>query len=669
MPEIFQMSTTMANLVAAGEVVERPGSVVKELVENALDAGAKHITVEIRNGGVSYIRVTDDGKGIQKEDVRTAFLRHATSKVRFTPDLDAIKTLGFRGEALAAIAAVSRVDLFTRTEGEISGVQISLEGGAETGYGETGCPVGTTIVVRDLFFNVPARAKFLKKDATESANIESVVAQCAIVHPKVVFRLLKDGRESFSTPGTDQMKKAVYAIYGRELAEQMLQLTYCEGETEVTGLTSPASINRANRTQENFYLNGRYIHSRLLSSALEEAYKGKLMTGRYPVCFLEVKTNPAAVDVNVHPAKLEVKFSREKEIFTAVYRAAISTLGDQGKLNEPCLREQAPVREDHVTQEQQTIPVQRAELVYPTLQIQALKDSLGRVTYMAEEPLSKSRLEMANSERIQYQTLSKGELESPEGKPQESKTDAPLRAERSRSGNVPENPQHTVSREQDAAKRAEMPEITEKQHPAAAPVTEECAPEPLPEPEIRIVGEAFHTYIIAEDRDGLWLIDKHAAHEKMLYDRIRAGIGQMEAQLLLRPAVVTLAATEKESCLSHRDLLKKAGFEIEDYGGNALAVREIPMYLEEQDVGYVLSDLAQKCQQGIRGENELLESLMKSMACKAAVKAGTVTEPPEMEQLAKRVLSDGEIRNCPHGRPCITHITRYQLEKMFKRVQ
>ena len=303
MPQIFQMPPQMANLIAAGEVVERPGSVAKELVENAVDAGAKHITVEIRNGGVTYLRVTDDGKGILPEDVRTAFLRHATSKVRTPGDLESIGTLGFRGEALAAVSSVARVDMFTRTAENTEGIQITLEGGRETGYGETGCPVGTTVVIRDLFFNVPARAKFLKKDVTEGGYVENVVTQIAVSQPEIAFRLIKDGRESFSTPGDGKMLSAIFSTGGRDLAGRMLSLAVNMGEVYISGYIAPPEITRAARNQQHFYLNGRTIRSRLLTGALEEGYKGRLMSGRYPVCYLHLSMHPSAVDVNVHPAK------------------------------------------------------------------------------------------------------------------------------------------------------------------------------------------------------------------------------------------------------------------------------------------------------------------------------------------------------------------------------
>lgn len=651
MPQIYQMPPELANRIAAGEVVERPGSVVKELVENAVDAGAKHITVELRSGGVSYLRVTDDGKGILPEDVRTAFLPHATSKVRRESDLDAISTLGFRGEALAAIASVSRVDLFTRTRFYDEGIQISLEGGKETGYGETGCPLGTTVVVRDLFFNVPARAKFLKKDATEGAYAEGLVAQIAISRPEIAFRFIKEGRESFSTGGDGKMISAIYACGGRDLAGRLLALAGSFGELRVTGYISPPELNRAARAQQSFYINGRYVRSRLLTAALEEAYKGRLMTGRYPICFLNLQMNLSAVDVNVHPSKLEVKFSREKEVFSAVYHSVVSALEAGGQLEE--LKKKPSVltpREDNLTGEQLRIPENKApEYVFP-------------------ETFRRSESKVASSGGVRYQTAA-DRMFAPK---QPTKMVEPALEPGIFTVHHWQPPEQEKQREPEGQEPAK-PEPPAPQHALPQQPEQPRAEEPQPEetgprPAVRVLGEAFHTYIIAEDADGLWLIDKHAAHEKMLFDRLRSRQEQQPSQLLLTPKTVTLTPTEAEACLRQQELLRRAGFELEEFGRGALLVREAPMYLEEQEIPFVLSDLAGRLISFRGGENELLEELLKSVACKSAVKAGMVSDPQELQGFAEAVLADESIRNCPHGRPCITYLSRYQLEKLFKRV-
>ena len=654
MPQIFQMPPQMANLIAAGEVVERPGSVAKELVENAVDAGARHITVEIKNGGVTYLRVTDDGKGILPEDVRTAFLRHATSKVRTERDLEAIGTLGFRGEALAAISSVARVDLFTRTADNTEGVQITIEGGEETGYGETGCPVGTTVVIRDLFFNVPARAKFLKKDATEASFVENLVTQIAVSHPEVAVRFIKDGRESFSTPGDGKMLSAIYATGGKDLAGRMLSLSGNMGEITVTGHVAPPEITRATRAQQHFFLNGRYIRSKLLTAALEEGYKGRLMGGRYPVCWLHISLHPSAVDVNVHPAKLEVKFAREREVFSAVYHAVASALDGNDEAETIKARETIRPKEDNLTGMQQTISV-APSAPSPAFQPQKKPAEIPYDTGAETRGLIfRERVAPAPAK------VAQNENKIPYSVPQQ-----PPRLVKPELTPVPESV--PVKRE------VSIPDVkpvslTPTRPPVVQP-PEHQQEEPKSQiPQVRVLGEAFHTYIIAEDKDGLWLIDKHAAHEKLLFDRLKSSLGDQSAQILLAPQTVTLSLPEKAVCLENEALLKKAGFEIEDFGRSALMVRAAPMYLETADLPFVLSDIAGRLQSCRGAENELLEELLKSVACKAAVKAGMVTDDAELQIFAQRVLENDSLRNCPHGRPCVTFVSRYQLEKLFKRV-
>ena len=656
MPQIFQMPPQMANLIAAGEVVERPGSVVKELVENAVDAGARHITVEIKHGGVTYLRVTDDGKGILPEDVRTAFLRHATSKVRTERDLEMIGTLGFRGEALAAISSVARVDLFTRTADNTEGVQITIEGGRETGYGETGCPVGTTVVIRDLFFNVPARAKFLKKDVTEGGYVENIVTQIAVSQPQAAFKLIKDGRESFSTPGDGKMLSAIYATGGKDLAGRMLSLLSNQGDIRVSGYVAPPEITRAARAQQNFYINGRWVRSKLLTAALEEAYKGRLMTGRYPVCWLQLNVHPSAVDVNVHPAKLEVKFSREKEVFSAVYHSVVAVLesGDELSRLKNAPQRTAP-REDHLTEQQQKLELKPQPQTVP-LERQG-------VTFTHKESFAPTQKAVAQSKAPVYQTAPEKPWEAPVRlvKPELKPLVQPPR---------PAMPPYAVksvekTEEKHAVKLADLPAKTQEK-PAEKPA--EIPEKPAEKPSVRVLGEAFHTYLIAEDKDGLWLIDKHAAHEKMLFDKLKQGLGDQASQLLLTPQTVTLSQVEKAACLEHLDLLAKAGFAVEDFGRGALLVREAPMYLAPEDISFVLSDLAGRIQAHRGADNELLEELLKSVACKAAVKAGMVTDTAELQKFAETVLADDTVRNCPHGRPCVTYVSRYQLEKLFKRI-
>ena len=643
MPQIYQMSPQLANLIAAGEVVERPGSVAKELVENAVDAGAGKITVEIRHGGVSYLRVTDDGRGILPEDVRTAFLRHATSKLRTEKDLEAIGTLGFRGEALAAIAAVARVDMFTRTEGNTEGVQISIEGGKETGFCETGCPQGTTVVVRDLFFNVPARAKFLKRDQTEGGLAESAVAQIAIAHPEVAVRFLKDGRESFSTPGNGKMRSAIYACGGRDVAGGLLRVEGGYGEIKVEGFVSPPEMTRASRAQQSFYINGRAIRSRLLSAAVEEAFKGRLMIGRFPLCYLNLKLNPAGVDVNVHPAKLEVKFSREREIFSAVYHSVVTALENDNRLEELRQKPSALLpREDRVTGEQQTLRLER-------------QDRAAIPTFGESFAAAQSRVADV-SKKLNYH---------------------PITAEKAREEKVrlvePVIETETLPHGGTSLPAGEKTAFAEER-PAPSPAAAEMGGEDAPAdartepPAVRVLGEVFHTYVIAEDADGLWLIDKHAARERMLYNQIAGRTEKLESQLLLSPKTVTLGPAEKAALLEQSALLEDMGFAVEDFGRSAVVVREAPMYLQEGDIPFVVSDMAQRLSAYRGPENEILDDLLKSISCKAAIKAGMDSDVRELQRFAERVLGDDNVRSCPHGRPCVTYLSRYQLEKLFKRV-
>lgn len=660
MGQIYQMSPELANRIAAGEVVERPGSVIKELVENAIDAKAKHIVVELRAGGVSYIRVTDDGSGILPEDVRTAFLPHATSKIRRESDLDAIGTLGFRGEALAAIASVSRVDVFTRTRAQNEGVQITLEGGKETAYGETGCPVGTTVVVRDLFYNVPARAKFLKKDTTEAAFAEGLVAQIAIARPDIAFRLIRDRRESFSTSGDGEMLNAICACGGRELAGSLLSISGKMGEISISGYVSPPEMHRATRAQQNFYINGRFVRSRILSAALEEAYKGKLMTGRKPLCYLTMQTSLSSVDVNVHPSKMEVKFSREREVASALYQSVVAALEANGKLPELKKHPAAlSVREDHVKDGQMEITVQRSAngiYTFPEMRRMGLSDSAvpGREVQMPQKPETPpEKFTMPDTFTVHHwEPGEPGKPSVAEGKTVAAIPDLHSSIPQKMPEKLPEEPE----------KLPEDKLISPQTSMTQSPASERKMPS------VRVLGEAFHTYILAEDADGLWLIDKHAAHEKLLFDKLRNRQDGQASQLLLTPKAVSLSPGEAEVCIRHQALLEKAGFALEEFGRGTLLVREAPMYLDEQDIPYVLSDMAARLSSFRGNENELLEELLKSVACKAAVKAGMHSELPELQAFAQQVLSNDSLRNCPHGRPCITYLSRYQLEKLFKRV-
>ena len=655
MAKIHLLSQQLANMIAAGEVVERPASVAKELVENSIDAGSRRITVEIKSGGVSYLRVTDDGHGIPAEDVALAFRRHATSKLYAEEDLMCIRTLGFRGEALASVASVAKVDLFTCTPGSDTGVQYSIEGGEETAFHETGCPVGTTVVVRELFYNIPARAKFLKKDSTEGAYVEQAVLQQAIAHPEVAVTFIREGKEIFSTPGKGQMQDAIYAVYGKDLAENLVAVVGEHGDIRLSGFVARPVLNRPNRNYQHFYINGRCIRSRLLSAALEEAFKSKVTVGRFPVCFLNLYMSPAALDVNVHPAKLEVKFAREKEVFSAVYHSVCTALESLQEL-DAMRRAAARPREDNVTTEQQRMdtkvmqPEQKQSEINPPAQpvITTRAYTPARPTYTFPESHAKQQSKVAERTNVQYGTNYK-----------------PLRV-------AEERPRLEIRHEpvfEDLTIHAEPKPAT----PVVQPEPEEAKPSvPAQEEEqkeIRIIGEAFRTYIMAEDQEGIWLIDKHAAHEKILYDKLCAQDEPQPGQILLSPLAVSLSREEKDALLAARDVLATLGFQVEDGGLGGLLVREIPVYLDLEESPYLLAQVAQQLREGRKAESQVLDELRKSIACKAAVKAGYFTAEAELERFAKQVLADDSVRNCPHGRPAVVYLSRYELEKMFKRVQ
>lgn len=650
MAKIVQMTPQLANLIAAGEVVERPGSVVKELVENAVDAEARHIIIEIKSGGVAYIRVTDDGTGILPEDVRTAFLRHATSKLYTEKQLAAIGTLGFRGEALSSIASVSKMDVFTRTKHYDAGIQISLEAGEESYFGDTGCPVGTTVVVRELFYNVPARAKFLKKDVTEAAYSETAVIQAAMAHPEVAFHFIRDGRETFRTSGDGKLLNVLRIYCGAETADRLRAVTGSFGEISLEGYVSPPDVNRANRNLQNFFINGRPVRSHLLTAAAEAAYKGRMTVGRNPLCFIALHIPPAAVDVNVHPAKLEVKFSREKDIFSAIYYAVQSSLEAGERIS--ALRHGTPLpHEDHVTEEQQKLPKE--------------------TVYTCCETYASTRAQVAEGGGgIPYSTKKDGEVPPPAAEKMPAYVapildhigmDVKLDNYTPKEGQLPASEEAVCASMKQTAKE-EIP-------PVSAPAEKMRSSFPFAAiPEVRVLGELFHTYLLAEESGGVWLIDKHAAREKQIYNKLTSGTAGMAGQLMLEPLSVTLSPVEKAACLEHRDLLAQAGFEIEDFGAGSILVRQIPMYLQISDVSSVLSDTAQRLLDRKMPDSETLDALRKSVSCKAAIKAGMESNVRELQKFAGEVLADPAVRNCPHGRPAVAFITKVQLEKLFKRI-
>ena len=636
MPKIIQLDRHVADLIAAGEVVERPASAVKELVENSIDAGAKNITIELQNGGMTFLRITDDGCGMDPVDARTAFLRHATSKIRKKEDLACIGTLGFRGEALAAISSVSKIDLLTRAQGAETGVRLHLEAGQVLSEEPAGCPCGTTILVRKLFYNTPARMKFMKSDAAESSAVFAAIQQQALAHPEISFRFLKDGQEQLHTDGQGDRMAAIYAIYGRELANNMLPVDGSWEKLRVRGFVTKPTATRGNRAWQSFFVNNRYIKSRLLSAAVEEAYRNQIMVGRFPACVLEIDMPVQAVDVNVHPAKTEVKFLSEREVFDAVHYAVLSTLS------------RAAGRPEWKAPEKKQEPAPR-----PQAQPKAVQPPKPGF----------------------YQTMQASEYrrqaaQQPAVKPAQPVLASPVQLPRSEPAPV----QQTFVLPKQEAKSEVKPEpkIEVRPEPKPEPVkTPEPQQQTLPVPEepFRIIGEALHTYIIVEQGEAVLFLDKHAAHERIRFEALKKEDHPIMAQLLLAPVSAELSREEAAAVLENKALLERCGFETEDFGGGDILIRQIPSDVDVEDAKALLQELAGDLLAGkTLDPDSLRDNLLHTIACKSAIKAGWLTSDEELRRLVQEVLSRDDIKYCPHGRPVCVTLTKRQLEKQFKRV-
>ena len=629
MPHIAQLDSHVADLIAAGEVVERPASVVKELVENAIDAGASTVTVETQNGGMSLVRVTDDGCGIAPGEAETAFLRHATSKIRSEYDLEAIGTLGFRGEALAAIASVAKVEVLTRRPEDSLGVSLTIDGGVLSGKEEAGCPAGTTMLVRDLFYNTPARLKFMKKDAAEGAACLAAVQHEALAHPEVSFKFLKDGKQELLTPGDGQLRSALYSVLGRDMALGFLPVESTGEDMSVSGFLSRPTCCRGTRGYQFFFVNGRYIKSKTMTAALEQAYANQKMVGKFPGCVIHLTTKLNAVDVNVHPTKQEVKFGSERQVFSAVYYAVLSALGADG--SHPQAVVSSPRGHDTVT----------AEQYHTLLETAAPAAPLHDFTHPAQV---RSGRPAGGMEPAPTVPPARPVVSEPESVP-------PVLSDRPPVGSAGAG---------SAASPAPSPACAQ---PSPAPAPEPVAP---PDP-WRIAGEVFRTYIIVEQGEKLFLIDKHAAHERMNFDRMRAEEYTPMSQYLLAPVVFTPAPEEGDVLLQNLPLLASFGFEAEDFGGGSIAVRQVPDYVQAADVEAPLGEIAGSLlSTGSASPRERRDELLHTMSCKAAIKGGWKSAPEELERVAAAVM-DGSVRYCPHGRPVAIEMTRNQLEHQFKR--
>lgn len=670
----------MADLIAAGEVVERPASVSKELIENAIDAGAHSITVEMENGGVTYLRVTDDGCGMVPEDAKLAFHRHATSKIREESDLSAISTLGFRGEALAAISSVSRIDLFTKTQGEVSGTHLNLEAGEIIAQEEAGCPEGTSFVIRDLFYNMPARMKFLKKDFTEAGYVLDTVQHAALSHPEIAFKCIRDGKIIFSTPGTGELSGAIYGVFGKELSSVMLEIKEREQNgVRVWGYVSKPHAARANRSMQHFFVNGRYVKSRIMQAALEQAYRNSIITGKYPFGCVNISLPLSQVDVNVHPAKTEVKFSLEKQVFDAIYVACKNTIAEDE--NAPEIRLEKAPKEDNLTQEQQKMHVSaphkgeaKQDSEVPPALLRTMKSAgvlhqgagpafqtsgggrtglrqgfiIPRTEPIKEvEPILSELIPRARGGRAVPPSLGKLLLESLSPQNANEKGAEALQAK------------EAVAEEKEV-KSAQMAQ-QESEHTG---FMQENA---ISDVEARVLGQCFGTYIVAEDEKGLLLIDKHAAHERIIFNKLKK-TAEIPTQMLLSPVVADFSAAEYSALLDGLDKVRALGFDTEPFGEKSMITRQAPAYLDAADIPATLSELAAKISDHRSAQPDKLDDLIHMVSCKAAIKGSTESSELELSELLRQVLSDPEVTCCPHGRPVMVRLTKYELDKLFKRV-
>ena len=675
MTNIQVLDPHVADLIAAGEVVERPASVAKELMENAIDAGASAITVEISHGGMTFLRVTDDGKGIPAGELKTAFLRHATSKLRTEYDLEAIGTLGFRGEALAAISAVSRVEVMTRTADAPLGASLALEGGVPGQVEEAGCPLGTTMVVRDLFYNTPARLKFMKKDAAEGAAVFAVVQRAALSHPEVSVKFIRDGKQELLTPGDGQLQSAVYSVLGRELALGFRPVKASGEDMTVTGFVSMPACCRGSRSWQFFFVNGRQVKSPLMAAALEQAYQNQKMVGKFPGCVLHLELKLSAVDVNVHPAKTEVKFGQERQVFSAIYHAVLSALESdrshpQVELKNTVLAGVRP--QDTVTPNQTRLggPSWAAEGRQgerpPVLPQPPRRESVPSGVVQVHDTSYQGRPAVPAGERKPVGRFSPSPLAAV------LTPAAPARREeapgRATGSPIPQKGDSTGQGELPRRNQEAPPQVTVAEERPGQERDASAGDTPLiPQEEgWRLAGEVLNTYIIVERGDTVYLIDKHAAHERMNFDRMKASGYDPMAQSLLAPAICRLSAQEREVLLAHGALLEEFGFEVDQLGQD-LAVRQAPFDVAVEDIPATLEEIAQKLlTTGGADPAAARDELLHTMACKAAIKGGWKTSPQELERVAQAVM-EGSVKYCPHGRPVAIELTKKELEKQFKR--
>lgn len=626
MGKINILDKHVAELIAAGEVVERPSSAIKEMVENCIDAGASCITVEIRSGGITFMRVTDNGCGISREDVPKVFIRNATSKIKNSTDLESIGTLGFRGEALASICAVAKVELITCVDGDEIGTRYEINGGKEEFFDDFGCAAGTTIIVRDLFYNTPARMKFLKKDVSEANSVAGVMDRIALSHPEISFNFIRDGKKTLSTPGDGDLYSCIYSVYGREFVKTLVPLDYELDGIKVTGFVSKPLDARASRSMQHFFLNGRYIKTRTAMAAMEEAFKNSIMIGKFPACVMFIEVPLDTVDVNVHPAKIEVRFSDERVIFNAVYYAVVAAIS---KNDEP--------RRMSFENEKE-IPKQVFEP--------------KKFSVFEQKPVEKN---------FTYTPLKKSVIVDQEESEDEPEVFIPKKVNLHIDKQTIEN--------QKIIKVEKKPEINEHNVNFA---TEEVSQQKIIQPDINVnvIGEAFRTYVIVEDSDDqLLIIDKHAAHERMIFEKLKSQDRKIYSQTLLSPVVITLDKEEYDAIISNVEVLEKAGFDVEDFGSSMIKIKAVPVYIANEDFRNPILEIASYLKQNKKDVTTTkLDWLYHNIACRSAIKAGDSLKEQEMLQLVRQLKENPDIKYCPHGRPVFIVVKRKDLEKQFGRI-
>lgn len=697
----------VAELIAAGEVVERPASVIKELIENSIDAGAKNITVEIKNGGTTFMRVADDGCGIWKDDIKVAFLRHATSKVKLESDLDCISTLGFRGEALASICAVSRLQLITRNKNEDIGTCYEINGGEEVSFDDAGCPIGTTFVIRDLFYNIPARAKFLKKDVSEGNAVSNIIDKTALSHPEIAFTYIRDGKQALKTFGDGKLLSAIYSVFGRDFANGLIPVEYQLDAIKVYGYVSKPQSSRPNRNMQNFFINGRYVKTRTAMAAVEEAFKGSVMVGKYPSCVLNIEVPFEMIDVNVHPAKIEVRFINERPVFDTVYHAIKSSLLKNDS------RKNASFRTDTVFNEikdsRKFNPFRNAPAIFN-------KSTANTADAQKQEYSPKSKNEFNPFDEINYVSSPKTEekiinqnnddnnLLSEKRKTSKINIDSlkiadsdkpfDIYSKKAINNSYRENKSvalKNISKKSNEQKSAPNKKTEyEIQQDAVIssgeePVTEnvsdnktndnknEAYTELIIEQnavDIKYIGEAFSTYIIAEKNGKeILFIDKHAAHERMIYEKLKAEKAGAFSQLLLQPVTVTLGKEEYDAAINNLNMFSECSFEVDDFGNSTVIVRSAPQYIDASEIPDCIAEMADYI---AKGKNDIFTEKMEwfyhNVACRSAVKAGNKSTPQELIELVKKLEENPQIKYCPHGRPVCIVMKKSEIERQFGRV-